>query len=72
MLQQLGWVQFKTHRVIVSKDVDSDRIYCFKHTPTRCEFESFDREDAAADYIITPMTSIEYQVIIDGEEVGSE
>lgn len=67
MLEQLGWVQFRTHRVIVSKDDVSDRIYCFKHTGRRCEFASFDREDEAADYIIMPLPSVEYYVNF-GEE----
>lgn len=71
-IRQVGYVQFKSHRVVVSKDDESDRIYCFKHTPSRCEFESFDREDEAADYIIMPMTSLSYQVVIDGDEPDSD
>jgi hypothetical protein len=71
-IRQVGYVQFRSHRVVVSKDDESNRIYCFKHTPSRCEFESFDQEDDAADYIITPMPSIGYQVVIDGEESESD
>ena len=65
MLEQLGWVQFRTHRVVVSRDDLTDRIYCFKHTETRCEFDSFDSEWEAADYIIAPMQTIQYYVNLD-------
>jgi hypothetical protein len=64
-IQTLGWVQFRTHRVTVSKDDLTDRIYCFKHTHDRCEFESFDSEWQAADYIVEPMSYIKYEVQMD-------
>lgn len=56
MIQSLGYIQFTTHRVLVSKDPHSDRIYCFKHTldNSRCDLGAFDRESEAADYIIEP------------------
>ena len=60
MLQTLGWVKFRTHRVVVSKDDLTDRIYCFKHTESRCEIESFSSEWEAADYIIEPMQTLKY------------
>ncbi len=66
-IQSLGTIQFKTHRVCISKDDQNDRIYCFKHTKTQCELESFDREELAADYIIAPMNSIQYYVNIEGD-----
>jgi len=57
MIQQLGYIQFRTHRVLISKDSDSDRIVCFKTTidNQRCDLGSFDSESQAADYIIEPM-----------------
>lgn len=64
---KIGTVAFKTHRVVVSKDLESDRIYCFKHTDSRCELESFDSEYMAADYIIEPLSNIVYYVKIDGD-----
>ena len=66
-IQALGYVQFPTHRVHVSKDLDSDRIYCFKSTLTRCDFASFDSEGEACDYILAPMPTIGYQLILNGE-----
>lgn len=66
-IQKIGSVQFPTYRVVVSKDLLTDRIYCFKHTPTRCELESFDSEGLAAEYIISPMSRIEYRLELDGE-----
>ena len=66
-IHKLGSVQFPTYRVVVSQDSLTDRIYCFKHTPTRCELESFDSKGLAAEYVITPLSSIEYHLVIDGE-----
>lgn len=69
-IETLGWVQFKTHRVVVSKDEFSDRIYCFKHTPTRCELESFETEWEAAEYIIAPMNTLQYYVEFGEDDTG--
>lgn len=63
----LGYIQFPTHRVLVSKDQDSDRIHCFKSTVSRCEIESFTTEDDAAEYIVLPMPSQTYQVVFPDE-----
>lgn len=64
-IKSLGWVEFKTHRVTVSQDDLTHRIYCFKHTKTRCELASFDQEDLAAEFIITPMQTVEYYLNLD-------
>lgn len=64
-IQTMGSIRFTTHTVVVSKDMESDRIYCFKHTDNRCDFESFDQVDSAADYIIAPFERIEYYVHIE-------
>ncbi len=57
MITQLGYIQFRTHRVMISRDSDSDHILCFKSTidNSRCDWDSFNSEGAAADYIIEPM-----------------
>ena len=68
-IHKLGLVKFPTYTVTVSKDDLTDRIYCFKHTNTRCEIESFDSEGLAAEYIISPMTRIEYRLELDGESL---
>lgn len=66
-IQALGSIRFRTHQVHISKDSESDRIYCFKSTRTRCELESFDSEALAADYILEPMKTLEYCVVFPGE-----
>lgn len=66
-IHSLGYIEFKTHRVLVSKDSDHDRIYCFKHTDNRCDLASFDSEDQAADYILAPFPALVYQLVIGGE-----
>jgi hypothetical protein len=66
-IRALGYIQFKTHRVLVSKDTDHDRIYCFKATDTRCDIESFDSEELAADYILAPFPALVYELVLGGE-----
>ena len=61
-METLGWIEFKTHRVVVSRDDLTDRIYCFKHTKSRCEFDSFASEELAAEYIIEPLATVQYYV----------
>ena len=67
-IQPLGYVQFKTHQVYISKDLDTDLIHCFKATDNRCDLQTFDNEDAASDYILEPFNNIVYQLVIAGED----
>ena len=66
-IQTIGYVQFKTHQVHISKDLDTDVIHCFKATQTRCDMQTFTDEDAASDYILTPFNAIVYELVIPGE-----
>jgi hypothetical protein len=69
MLSKIGYIQFQTHKVLVSKDLDDPRrIYCFKSTDTRCDMQSFTDESSAADYILEPMPSLVYYIRIAGED----
>ena len=63
-IRALGYVEFKTHQVYISKDTDSDLIHCFKATPTRCDMQIFEDEDSACDYILAPMPTIVYELVI--------
>jgi hypothetical protein len=63
-IRALGYVQFKTHHVYISKDTVSDYIHCFKATPTRCDMQIFADEDSACDYILEPMPTIVYSLVI--------
>ncbi len=67
-IRALGYVQFKTHQVYISKDTDSDLIHCFKATTNRCDMQTFDNEDAACDYILAPFNSVVYELVIPGED----
>ena len=67
-IQPIGYVQFKTHQVYISKDTDSDLIHCFKATDNRCDLQTFDNEDAASDYILEPFNNIVYHLVIAGED----
>ncbi len=67
-MHTLGYIQFPTHRVHVSKDDLTDRIYCFKSTQSRCEFESFDCEEEACDYIVAALPTVTYQLILNDSD----
>ena len=67
-IRALGYVQFKTHQVHISKDSDTDLIHCFKATDDRCDMQIFDNEDSACDYILAPFNNIVYHLVITGED----
>jgi hypothetical protein len=62
-IHALGYIEFKTHSVAISKDSRSLRIYCFKHTQDRCDLESFTDIELAAEYILNPFPSIVYELV---------
>lgn len=66
-IKSLGYIQFRTHRVHVSRDLDTDCIVCFKSTQTRCDIESFSDYEEAVDYILEPLDSLVYYVDVDGD-----
>lgn len=63
-IRTVGYVTFKTHQVHISKDSDSDRIYCFKSTRSRCDYAVFESEDSACEYILEPFPALVYQVVL--------
>jgi len=66
-IKSLGYIQFRTHCVHVSHDIDRNCYVCFKSTQTRCDIESFSDHEAAVDYILQPLTSLVYYVDVDGD-----
>lgn len=66
-IKSLGYIQFKTHRVHVSQDLDSDCYVCFKSSQTRCDIDAFTSIEAAVDYILEPLPSIVYYIDWGGE-----
>ena len=65
-IQSLGYIQFKTHQVAVSRDLDNLHILCFKSTDSRCDFDSFTTEEEAVNYILEPFPSLVYQLKLPG------
>jgi hypothetical protein len=66
-IHSLGYIKFRTHTVAVSQDSETNHIYCFKHTSSRCELESFSDQELAAEYILTPLSSLGYHLVIPGD-----
>ena len=62
MLETLAHLNFPRYRVVVTVDSISHRIHCFKYTPTRCDFEVFDDQESAENYILEPLPGIMYQL----------
>jgi hypothetical protein len=67
-IKPLGYVQFRSHRVHVSHDLTLDQYVCFKSNQDRCDLEAFDELEAAVDYILEPLSSLVYTVIIDEDD----
>lgn len=66
-MTSVGTIQFNTHTVSVN--FDDDGIYhVFKYSNDRCELESFDNREDAEEYILYPMPSIQYSLIINEDE----
>ena len=56
-------IQFNTHSVSVN--LDENGIYhVFKCTTDRCELESFHDREEAEEYILYPLPSVQYSLII--------
>jgi hypothetical protein len=66
-IRTIGYIQFKTHQVAISKDDCDHRIYCFKSTRNRCDYESFISEELAAEYILAPFPTVVYELKMPGE-----
>jgi len=66
-IKSLGYIQFTTHTVQVSHDLDSEQYVCFKSTDSRCDLETFEALEAAVDYILEPFPSLVYTVAL-GED----
>ena len=66
-IRTLGYIQFKTHNVYISQDDSTQLIHCFKATQTRCDLQTFNDQEAACDYIMTPFDSLVYELVIAGD-----
>jgi hypothetical protein len=66
-IQRIGWIKFTSHCVHISKDSESDRIYCVKQGNDRWDFAQFDSEWEAADYILEPLARNLYHFQLDSE-----
>ena len=56
-------IQFSTHTISVNLD-DNGTYHVFKYTSDRCELESFEDREEAEEYILYPLPSVQYSLII--------
>jgi hypothetical protein len=69
MIINLVQINFNSHRVHVSRDDDNGQIICFKYDGSACDFQSFepDEQYTCADWIVEPLPTISYRVVVGGE-----
>jgi hypothetical protein len=69
MIQNLLQINFNTHSVHISRDLDTDQIICFKYDESACDFQSFEsnQEYEVSDWIITPIPTYSLQVTVQGD-----
>jgi hypothetical protein len=62
-------IKFPTHQSHITVDT-MGHIHVFKYSNQTCDFDVFTEEDqfAASDYILSPLPSICYRVVIHGDE----
>ena len=60
-------IQFSTHSVSVNLD-DNGIYHVFKCTTDRCELESFGVREEAGEYILYPLPSVQYSLIIQEDD----
>lgn len=66
-MRRVAQVRFRDHAVHIELDTDTDRIVCFKHDHSRCDWAVFtcDQEDQAREWIITELPRGSYQFVSD-------
>lgn len=62
-MTSLCTIQFSTHTISVNLD-DKGTYHIFKCTTDRCELESFENREDAEEYILYPLPSVHYSLII--------
>jgi hypothetical protein len=59
-------IRFPYHTVYIKVD-HVGRIHCFKFNARTCDFDVFDNQFDAGDYILEPLPTIYYQVTVQEE-----
>ena len=63
MIINLAQITFPTHTVHISRDDTDGTIVCFKYDCSACDFESFQDETEAADWMLMAIPTYSYTVI---------
>jgi hypothetical protein len=67
MISGLAQIRFPTHQVIISRS--DEYIHVFKYTDRACAYEVFTSSIEASDYLLEEPDSMQYRVVIEGDEV---
>jgi hypothetical protein len=60
-------IRFPTHHVSIKVDPDTRRIYVFKYSNQQCDFDVFDDQYQASEYVLTAPQPQLYRVTFPGE-----
>ena len=60
MIESLAHIRLSSHCVHIAQDGDSGLIHCFKYNNHDCQFEQFDNQFDAADFILEPLPLYRY------------
>lgn len=67
-IQTKSIIRFPTH-VVVIQVKESGRIRVFKYGSSNCDFEVFDHEDSAIEYVVEPPPTEFYRVVVGGDDL---
>ena len=60
MMESIAHIKLTTHSVHVAQDSDSGLIHCFKYNQDCCDFEEFQDQFEASDFIMQPLPQFRY------------
>ena len=67
MIKTRAVIRFTTHTAHIQVD-DRGTIQIFKYHDRSCDFDIFQDQLEASDYILTPPSDCHYRVVFSGEE----
>ena len=67
MIRTKSMIQFTTHTVSITVD-HRGHIHVFKYSERSCDFDVFEDQDAASDFVLSAPADCYYRVIVNGDD----
>ena len=68
MIRTRSMIQFTTHCASIMVD-HRGHIHVFKYHDRACDFDVFDDQDLASEYVLTPPADCYYRVIVHEDDI---